>query len=122
MKAKDYIVFFICLFSVLAIFFVNTLSEGIEVKVSNNSGELITKIKLVYSGGSQVIDSLNDKKGYTVYVNPKTDSHLEIEFLTNQNQKVKEVIDVYFAPNYSGQVFINVGNNFIVSWKDDVHF
>lgn len=99
---------------------VPSTSQGVLIRVTNKSDKLLSPIKLFYTGGSHTIPILKENEMFQFYVNPTSESAIELEFYEEQNKKIKVSIDTYFEPNYAGSLFVFIYNDGKVTWEDNI--
>src|SRR5882762_1889348 len=112
----------IALFAVLVIAFFawTNATRGVAVTVSNSTGDEITDLRIKFSGGIKSAPKLKSAESYTCKVNPKSESHLVVEFVDASGRQHSHEIDVYFERNYRGSVDITIRPSGKVEWKDRI--
>ena len=95
-------------------------SKGIAVTIENKSGHNIRNVVLSYRGGKKEIKEIKNDKSWSGYVNPNGESHLEIDYIDEQDIKHHSKIDCYFEKNYQGSLEIKIGKNGNLSFKDKI--
>ncbi len=97
------------------------LEKGVLVIVKNNSGNIIKNLKLSYVGGDIEAKAINDKQNFSTYVNPISESGLQVQFLDKNGKLRKKTIDVYMEKNYTGEIKITITPDYSLIVSDDVH-
>jgi hypothetical protein len=95
-------------------------SQGILISITNDSGRPISGLKILYTGGSLSIPLLKENVTYQNYVNPSSESHIELEFDDGQKGIVKTSINTYFERDYAGSLSILISKDNKVTWKDNI--
>ena len=95
-------------------------SKGIAVTIENKSGHKVKNIVLRYTGGEKEVKEIKNNTSWTGKINPNGESHLEIDFIYQQNSKHHSEIDTYFEEGYQGRLIITIGQNGEVKFQDDV--
>ena len=95
-------------------------SKGVYVSIINNTQKVLEKVSIAYTGGTINIEKLEPHTSYGQYVNPASESHLELEWFEPSGVKQSHKIDVYFEHNYSGSIEITVDPNNRISWISKV--
>lgn len=96
------------------------VGKGVLVIVNNNSGASISNLKVEYTGGSVGTDKVDNNQTYKSFVNPQSESHLEIQFIDNHGKVVRKKVDVYFEKNYKGNIDITIKKDYELAIKSDV--
>ena len=95
-------------------------SQGVEVLLINDGLRPIKQVKIVFTGGTSYIPQLSSKSQYKIYVNPTSESHLNVEFVDSNGLSHREMVDVYFERNYRGKIIIKIDDKGRTNWVDDV--
>lgn len=95
-------------------------SAGVNVTITNNSGSTISDLRIIYSGGSFLIKTLEPNISKRLLINPKGESDTKLEFKDPRGTKFKETIEVYIEEGYSGSLDITIGPDGKVTWVDKI--
>jgi hypothetical protein len=95
-------------------------SKGIAVTIENKSGHRVENVVLRYTGGTKEVKEIEDDTSWTGHIDPNGESHLEIDFIDQQNRKHHSKIDTYFEKGYQGMIIITIGQNGKVKFQDEV--
>ena len=90
------------------------------VVVQNNSGEVLTNLFLVYTGGSIEISTLDIHEVQQFRIKPTGETDLRLSYQDYRNNSFDTLIGVYLEPGYSGEIKIVVGPSGDVHWEEDV--
>lgn len=94
--------------------------KGVLINITNNSDISISSIKVLYTGGSYTIPILEAGVTFQSYINPTSESHLEIKFIDEHKQEVNVSINTYFERNYSGSLSVFIYKGGKVTWEDNI--
>jgi len=94
-------------------------SKGIAVTIENKSGHKVKNVILRYTGGKKEVKEIKNDTSWTGDIDPNGASHLEIDFIYQQNSRHHSV-DTYFEKGYQGTLIITIGQNGKVKFQDDV--
>jgi hypothetical protein len=92
-------------------------TRGVYINITNTTQNVLKDINIAYTGGVIHIANLESKTSYGQYINPTSESHLELEWLDSSGAKQSQEIGVYFEHNYAGSIEITIDPNNIVSWS-----
>lgn len=98
----------------------NNDQDGILISITNNSDLSVSSIRVLYSGGAYKIPELRAGETVKSRINPTSESHLEMEFVDEQQRDIKIVIDTYFERDYSGSFSIFINKNGKATWEDNI--
>lgn len=95
------------------------LSPGIKVSIHNRTNEPVSKVRILFAGGSREIASITPGKTETVKVRSVGESSLIVEYVDSASQRHVAKGDVYFESSYRGEidVWIEPGGT---RWGDDI--
>jgi hypothetical protein len=94
--------------------------RGVRVSISNQSESPMQNVVVAYTGGRYELPRLLPNETDTRYVNPVSESDLEVEFTEASGNRRKKTIGTYFERGYSGSISITVGNAGQVTVKDEI--
>jgi len=106
--------------ALLTKFLWDSTNKGVLVEIENRNLFPVTDIVLSYTGGYYGIVKLSPNEKHKTYVCPASESHIEIEFTDEKGNKHHEIVSVYFEPNYSGSVQIEISDTGAVNWKNQI--
>ena len=91
-------------------------TRGVCVSITNNTQNVITRIKITYRGGVVHIATLEPATSSGRYVNPATPSGLQLEWLDSSGARHSRNIGGYLERNYAGslQMIIEPDNRVLV--------
>jgi hypothetical protein len=114
MEKNKFFAFILILYVVLSCMY---CSSGIKVKIKNKSDRPILNIKVIYSGGHNIIKHLNvaDTSEFIMY--PKGESTVNVEYEDSINEKYDCFIGIYLETGYSGSLDITIGEGGKMSYK-----
>jgi hypothetical protein len=92
---------------------------GVSVVIQNSSAAPISAVHLEFNGGTEQIPLIRPGGSASVTVNPRGESHLELEF-TQGDERRKEVIGVYMEHDYGGTVYLTVDQAGKVGVRDKI--
>ena len=90
------------------------------VVVQNNSGEVLTNLSLVYTGGSIEISTLDIHEVQQFRIKPTGETDLRLSYQDYRNNSFDTLVGVYLEPGYSGEIKIVIGPSGDVHWEEDV--
>jgi hypothetical protein len=113
--------FIVCLIIIPTLFLLDYLRGGVLVHIQNSSTKNITDVVIKYRGGRETIDEL--KSGVTIsrIIQVKGESRLSI-FYRMDNIKVDKELDIYIESSSVGKLYIIIGDNGQVSYRDEMHY
>lgn len=93
--------------------------RGVVVYVRNNSDCEVRNFEIEYTGSQKVIPDILPGKNNSVIVNPSGESSLYIKYSCEEKSYNKH-LDVYFEPNYKGEIIIDIKNQGEVHWESKI--
>jgi hypothetical protein len=94
--------------------------RGVRVSITNQSDTPMQNVVVAYTGGRYELPQLLPDETDTRYVDPVSESHLEMEYTEASGNRLKKTIGTYFERGYSGSINITVGNAGQVTVKDEI--
>src|SRR5262245_29457254 len=83
---------------------------GVRVTVANEGTTLMRDVVVHVTGRSYSVGDLPPGSSKSVRVLPSSESHVEIEFTDEQDQRVRLASGPFFEPGYRGEVRIRAGD------------
>jgi len=99
----------------------NSNQNGVLVIITNRSDSTISTIKVMYTGGTYTVPLLERGESHQSYINPSSESHIELELSNDREQTVKATIDTYIDRDYSGSLTIFIDKGGQVTWDDKIN-
>lgn len=97
--------------SILILILLNSCSKGIKISLENQTGNIIKNIKIYYSGGIKNVAKIENNSRWEGFINPNSESHIEIDYIDFKNIKHHKKIDCYFENRYNGKLNIKINKN-----------
>jgi hypothetical protein len=79
-------------------------TRGVYVSITNNTQNVITRIKITYWSGAVHIATLEPATSYGRYVNPAAESGLQLEWLDSSGARHSRNMGGYLERNSAGSV------------------
>ena len=93
---------------------------GISIYIKNESNATLHDIRLIYTGGSIYIKNMSSDETYKTFINPESESHLELAWKDASGKEHFGQIDIYIEPDYTGEIRIQIDPKHAISWTDSI--
>jgi hypothetical protein len=121
MKYIKYTALLLLIILIIGSFCILLRPSGVKVTITNASDEEFTNVKIRLVGDEHCVPNLKKGDQIELYVNPKSESGLTIEYNdSHQNQQIQE-LPIYVEPGYGGRLDIDLYSHDNISWIDDIH-
>jgi hypothetical protein len=95
------------------------LTQGIYFSIRNDTPNVLTNIRVTYTGGVVRIAELEPNASYGRHIDPSSESDLELAWFDSSGVEQFHKVDVYLEPNYRGNLAVTVEAHNRISWKDE---
>jgi hypothetical protein len=94
--------------------------SGIRVTVHNTGTRPIRSAVLHVTGRSYPAGDIAPGNFFEATVNPKSESHLEIEFNDAEGKRQRLSVDCYFEPGYRGEIEVSIKDGRIEKNREEI--
>jgi len=103
----------------ISVVLISCLKSGVSVHIQNSTRSEIKEVILEFTGGKEIISKLPSGVEVSKIVNPTGESSLTVSYSIGDNSYQKN-IDVYFEPNYKGDLFLKIKDQGKITWNSQV--